>query len=161
MTDDNETPGGAEREPPLAFAFFNEVGILHQLGGAMLSQVLPGGVHPSHFAIVNHLTLRGDGKTPIEIARAMQVTKNTMTHSLKTLERHGFIAVSPNPKDARGKLVHLTAEGRAFRERAIARVLAAFGAVLGEAELARMARVIEDLRALRGHLDANRLPPRE
>ena len=47
------------------FAFFNEIGIFNQLSTAVMQGVLPKGVHPSHFAIINHLARTGDGKTPV------------------------------------------------------------------------------------------------
>ena len=139
-----------------AFAFFNEIGIIGQLSTAVFARTLPDGVHPSHFAILNHLVRTGDGKTPIRIARAMQVTKTTMTHSLKVLEDRGFIDVGPNPDDARGKLVRLTDEGRRFRDVAIARVSERMRAILRPEDRARMARCLDDLTEVRRHLDASR-----
>ena len=138
------------------FAFFNEIGIINQLATALFSKSLPDGVHPSHFSILNHLVRLGDGKTPIRIAEAMQVTKMTMTHSLKVLTERGFITVTPNPDDARGKLVFLTEEGRSFRDRAIAKVVAEFGDILTEDQVVTMSDLQPGLVALRKHLDANR-----
>ncbi len=151
-------PEGAPGAPGTVFAFFNEIGIINQLSSTLFAQVLPDGVHPSHFSIVNHLVRLGDGKTPVEIARAMQVTKNTMTHSLKVLEGRGFVSVVPNPDDARGKRVYLTDPGRSFREEAVAAVVARFGPLMGPEQLAAMGRMMDDLRALRKHLDENRSP---
>jgi DNA-binding MarR family transcriptional regulator len=138
------------------FGFFNEVGIINQLSTAILAECLPDGVHPSHFSIVNHLVRTGDGKSPVRIAAAMQVTKNTMTHSLKVLEDRGFITVEPDPDDGRGKLVRLTETGRQFREAAIANVLDRFGDMILPEHRAIMARTLGDLQVLRKHLDANR-----
>ena len=138
------------------FGFFNEVGIINQLSSAILAKCLPDGVHPSHFAIVNHLVRMGDGKSPIRIAAAMQVTKNTMTHSLKVLSDRGFITVEPDPDDGRGKLVHLTETGRAFRETAIRSVLERFGEIVEPAHQEAMQRVMGDLVAIRKLLDENR-----
>ncbi len=138
------------------FGFFNEVGIINQLSTAILAKSLPDGVHPSHFSIINHLVRMGDGKSPIRIAAAMQVTKNTMTHSLKVLEERGFISVEPDPDDGRGKLVRLTEAGRAFREAAIRNVMARFGDVIEPEHRAIMARLMGDLVVLRKHLDENR-----
>lgn len=153
----DRTGGEARRgDVPLPFAFFTEIGILHQLGTALLSATLPEGLHPSHFAILNHLTNRGDGRTPVDIARAMQVTKNTMTHSLKVLEGRGLIDVLPNPNDGRGKLVNLTEAGATLRNVAIADLMAHFGSLVGPTESAAMARVLDDLRLLRAHFDDNR-----
>jgi len=138
------------------FSFFNEIGIINQLSSTLLAKALPDGVHPSHFAILNHLTRMGDGKTPIRIAGAMQVTKTTMTHSLKVLSDRGFITTKPNPDDARGKLVFLTEAGRAFRSNAIQKVGGLFGQMFDDEQLDIMERLSPDLIDLRKFLDANR-----
>lgn len=145
-----------DREGMEVFGFFNEVAILNQLSTTILAECLPDGVHPSHFAIVNHLVRTGDGKSPIRIAAAMQVTKNTMTHSLKVLSERGFISVEPDPEDGRAKVVRLTETGRRFREAAIGNALDRFGQVIEPEHLEIMARIVGDLQVLRRHLDANR-----
>lgn len=150
MTDERDSEGLE------MFGFFNEVGIINQLSSAILAECLPEGVHPSHFAIVNHLVRMGDGKSPIRIAAAMQVTKNTMTHSLKVLSDRGFITVEPDPDDGRGKLVRLTEAGRAFRETAIRNVLERFGEIVEPAHQEAMRRVMGDLVAIRKLLDEKR-----
>lgn len=138
------------------FAFFNEVGIINQLATSLFAKTLPDNVHPSHFSILNHLVRMGDAKTPVRIAAAMQVTKMTMTHSLKVLSERGFISVGPNPDDARGKLVYLTDAGRRFRTEAIARVVGEFDGLFAPEHLAAMERLRPALREIRKHLDANR-----
>ena len=138
------------------FGFFTEIGIINQLSAAMFAKSLPDGVHPSHFAILNHLARMGDGKTPMRIASAMQVTKNTMTHSLKVLQDRGYIDVQPNPEDGRGKRIYLTEIGRAFREEAIALVSKQFRHVIGVDQRAIMRRIRGDLEQIRKHLDENR-----
>lgn len=143
-------------EVPVPFAFFTEIGILNQLVTAMLAKALPDGVHPSHFGILLHLSRTGDGVTPIRIASAMQVTKATMTHSLRVLEDHGFIRIAPNPEDGRGKLVFLTPSGGKFLGTAIKGLAARFGPVFNQSHKDMMHRTLDDLRALRQHLDENR-----
>lgn len=138
------------------FGFFTEIGIINQLSTAMLAKSLPDGVHPSHFSILNHLVRMGDGKPPVRIASAMQVTKNTMTHSLKVLKDRGYITVEPDPKDGRGKLVYLTDAGRVFRENAILNVSQVFGHVIGPNQQDIMRRIGGDLQEMRRHLDENR-----
>lgn len=138
------------------FGFFNEVGIINQLSTAMLAKCLPDGVHPSHFSIVNHLVRTGDGKSPVRIAAAMQVTKNTMTHSLKVLTERDFITVEPDPEDGRGKIVRLTETGREFHRTAISRVLDRFADVIEPEHRLIMRRIKGDLAILRKHLDDNR-----
>ncbi|WP_377508132.1 MarR family winged helix-turn-helix transcriptional regulator [Octadecabacter sp. R77987] len=98
----------------------------------------------------------GDGKSPLRIASAMQVTKNTMTHSLRVLTDRGYITVAPNPEDGRGKLVYLTDAGREFRDQALRRVSDALDHVVGPDQLAIMRRIGDDLADMRKHLDENR-----
>lgn len=149
MTDSN---GNADE----VFGFFTEIGIINQLSTAMFAKSLPDDIHPSHFSILNHLVRRGDGKPPLQIASAMQVTKNTMTHSLKVLQDRGFIDVQPDPNDGRGKLVYLTEAGRAFREDAIVLVNKLFSHVIGDDQIKIMRRIRGDLELMRLHLDNNR-----
>ncbi len=149
MSEDN---GNADE----VFGFFTEIGIINQLSTAMFAKSLPDGVHPSHFAILNHLARMGDGKTPMRIASAMQVTKNTMTHSLKVLQDRRYIDVQPDPEDGRGKRVYLTETGRAFREEAIALVSEEFRHVIGVDQREIMRRIRGDLEQMRKHLDDNR-----
>ena len=138
------------------FGFFTEIGIINQLSTAILAKHLPDGIHPSHFSILNHLVRLGDGKPPVRIASAMQVTKNTMTHSLKVLQDRGYITVAPDPDDGRGKLVYLTASGRTFRNQAIANVSEGFEHIIGPDQLGIMRRIGGDMKELRKHLDENR-----
>ncbi len=138
------------------FAFFTEIGIISQLSTALLAKTLPDDVHPSHFAIVNHLYRVGNGWTPVRIAAAMQVTKTTMSHSIKVLEGRGLIELRPDPEDGRAKQVFITEKGRAFRQKAIQKVVARFGHVLEPEHRAFMTRILGDLETLRRHLDENR-----
>lgn len=147
-----------EPEPGHAaiFAFFNEVGIVSQLSTALLASALPDGVHPSHFAIVNHLVRLGDGKTPASIASAMQVTKATMTHSIGVLSAHRFVDVRDNPADARSKTVHLTDHGRLFHQTAIRDVTQRFAPLFTPHQFEAMQQMLAPLREIRRTLDDNR-----
>ncbi|MGB5865798.1 MAG: MarR family transcriptional regulator [Sulfitobacter sp.] len=148
----NETTYSTEE----VFGFFTEIGIIHQLSIAILAKSLPDGVHPSHFGILKHLSRVGDGKSPMHIALAMQVTRNTMTHSLKTLQDRDYISVEPDPKDGRGKLVYLTTKGSIFLQEALALVDGRVKHLIGAEQIAIMRRIHSDLEQLRQHLDTNR-----
>jgi DNA-binding MarR family transcriptional regulator len=143
-------------EENLIFTFFNEVGIVSQLSQAYLNRHLPDGMHASHFATLNHLHRRGDGRMPQSIASAMQVTKGTMTHTLGVLEGRGLIEFRVNPNDGRSKMVFLTDAGRSFRETAVARVTASMAAVSPLLDGAALASAIPILRAVRRVLDDER-----
>src|SRR4028119_2019907 len=85
----------------LWFRFFNEVGIIEQLARALLEARLPPPYLATHFAVLNHLVRVEDGRTPLQLARAFQVPKTTMTHTLAAPERGGRVALRPNPQAAR------------------------------------------------------------
>jgi DNA-binding MarR family transcriptional regulator len=145
-----------EKATPQLFEFFNEIGIISQLAAALFSKCLPGGMHVSHFSILNHLVRLGDGRTPVNIANAFQVTKATMTHSIGVLERQGFVILEPNPEDGRSKLVRLTPSGREFRDKAIASVMPVFEPIMGEFESEKLLTMLPDLRKVRQILDRAR-----
>ncbi|MBV0911101.1 MarR family winged helix-turn-helix transcriptional regulator [Anianabacter salinae] len=141
------------------FRLLNEIGIIGQLSRTLLEARLPPGFVTAQFSVLNHLVRVGDGRTPLAIARAFQVPKNSMTHSLTVLERAGLIEMRKNPQDGRSKLVFITDAGRTFRADAIdamapdiARIAAAFPRDV-------VARLLPDLERLRKVLDADRDAP--
>lgn len=138
------------------FAVLNEIGIIEQLARALFEARLPPGITVPQFSVVSHLVRVADGRTPLELARAFQVPKTSMTNTLAGLERRGLVETRPNPEDGRSKRVWLTPPGRAFRDEAIAALgpdLAAIDAALGGARLAAM---LPELSRLRAWLDARR-----
>ena len=149
-----------ERTTPDYFRLFNEIGIIGQLSRALLESRLPPGFVAAQFSVLNHLARVGDGSTPLAIAQAFQVPKNSMTHSLNVLEREGLIEVRRNPQDGRSKLVYITEKGRMFRDEVIgalapdiARIAAAFPPDF-------VARLLPDLETLRKFLDTDRDVPK-
>lgn len=138
------------------FTVFNEIGIIHQLASALFLKVLPDGVHIAHFAILNHMVRLGDDRTPAQLASAMQVTKPTMTHSLRVLESRGFIAVRADATDGRAKRVVLTEAGRRFREEAIAALEAGMASIASQLDDGSLPETVERLRRIRRVLDAAR-----
>jgi DNA-binding MarR family transcriptional regulator len=145
-------------QPGEVFAFFNEITMIDQLVTTLVGKVLPDDVHPSHFAIILHLTRMGDGKTPLALANAMQVTKATMSHSLKVLEKRGFIDTRPSERDARSKQVFLTQAGRTFHTAASEALARAFKHFLRDEHRQIMMDAVPGLAAIRHLLDDNREP---
>lgn len=142
-----------DARPPLDlfFAVFNEVGIIEQLSRALFEARLKSGFTVAQFAVLNHLVRVSDGRTPIEMARAFQVPKTSMTHSLSVLERHGLIRMDPNARDGRSKRVFITEAGRTFRAEAIA-ALAPDAAILtarfSQDRIAALLPILSDLRQI-------------
>ena len=59
----------------------------------------------------------GEPLTPSQIAERVLVASATMTATLDTLERQGWIRRLPNPEDRRSTLVEITPEGSAMTDR--------------------------------------------
>ncbi len=140
----------------LYFRFFNEIGIIEQLARNLLESRLPAGFLVSHFSVLNHLVRVRDGQTPLVLARAFQVPKTTMTHTLAILERHGLVEIKPNPDDRRSKRVFLTDKGIEFREQAIADFAPELEAVCAAYPAERMAEIVPELTEIREFLDRYR-----
>ena len=140
------------------FGFFNEIGIISQLSRALFEARLPDGVTVAHFSVLNHLVRVEDGRTPLEIARAFQVPKTTMTHTLAGLEARGLVAMKPNPRDGRSKCVWLTDAGRSFRDRAQHDLVADLQPLAAKLDLAEMMAIVPALERVRKVLDENRDP---
>jgi DNA-binding MarR family transcriptional regulator len=146
----------ADDPTALYFAFFNEIAIISQLSGRLLEARLPRGFLVSHFAVLNHLARLGDGRTPLAIARAFQVPKATMTHTLSGLADAGLVRLVPNPKDGRSKCVMLTDGGRRFREEAIARLKPDFDLMSRHVPAGTISQLLPLLTAMREYLDRER-----
>lgn len=141
--------------PPLA-EFFNEIGIIAQLSSAAFDRVLPEGLTRSQFSVLNHFVRLGGPRSLVALARSFQVTKGAMTNTASKLAAKGLITISPDPKDGRGKLVDITEEGRAMRERALAKLGPLLGKLAEGVDVAEIERMIEPLRRIRRGLDENR-----
>lgn len=141
---------------PILFTFFNEIGIIDQLARARLDRGLPDELRASHFIVLNHLVRMGDGKSPVALARAFQVTKGAITNTLQRLEARGLIALSADPDDGRGKRVTLTAAGRRMRDQSILQLWPAFADLAPVATAAEIEAVLPLLRRIREHLDRAR-----
>ncbi|KAA0699830.1 MarR family transcriptional regulator [Neorhizobium sp. P12A] len=53
------------------------------------------------------------------VAALLAMDQTTLTAALKPLERRGWVSIMPNPKDRRGRLLSLTAEGKAVLAAAV------------------------------------------
>ncbi|WP_299656195.1 MarR family winged helix-turn-helix transcriptional regulator [uncultured Tateyamaria sp.] len=145
-----------DNDPSIFFEVFNEIGIIEQLSRAILEARLPHGLIAPHFSVLNHLIRVDDGRTPMDMARAFQVPKTSMTHTLKGLEAHGLVETRPNPDDGRSKRVWLTQAGRDLRAEVIAGLAPDFARLAEGFDVARLAEIRPVLTDLRTYLDAAR-----
>lgn len=108
------------------FQLFNRIGIINQLASTELERVLPHGLTQAQFTVLNHCVRLGDNKTPAELAAAFQITRGTLTTTLKRMTAKGLVELIPDAEDGRSKRVLLTDKGRAAREDAIAATMPLF-----------------------------------
>ncbi|MEL6966223.1 MAG: MarR family transcriptional regulator [Pseudomonadota bacterium] len=146
----------AQAKAAQIFALFNEIGIISQLSRAQFDAHLPDGFSVQHFSVLNHLLRVKNGQTPLALARAFQVPKNTMTHTLGGLERAGLVALKPNPDDGRSKQVWISDEGRTFRDQAIASLVPSMMDLLPVLADVDVEKLVGDLVRIRTYLDAAR-----
>ncbi len=140
----------------LMFDVLNEVSIIAQLSRALLESRLGDGLTQHHFGALNHLVRLGDGRTPLEMARAFQVPKTSMSHTLAGLEKRGLIRMAPNPEDGRGKLIFLTEAGRQLRDSAVSTITPDIVAMIPEFGINEARTALPILQKLRTLLDASR-----
>jgi DNA-binding MarR family transcriptional regulator len=148
-----------EQDTGAYFAFFTEIGIIDQISRAFLEARLPEGLTMPHFAVLNHLTRLGGGQTPLALARAFQVPKTTMTHTLAVLEKRGLIEMQANPGDRRSKLVGLTQAGSALRKKALAELEPVMVGVSGEIPVEKIRDVLPVITEIREAIDRLRDRP--
>ena len=111
---------GPEDHPDIQV--FDEIRYIEHQVRTTIAQRLPIGLTYPQFEVLNHLSRRGDGVTPAEIARALQTTKNGLTNTLQRLQSRGLIRVDNSETDGRRKHIRLTAEGRAAYGRSMAAI---------------------------------------
>jgi DNA-binding MarR family transcriptional regulator len=88
--------------------------------------------------------------SPGALLRETLVTSGTMTNRVDRLERRGLVVRSPDPRDRRGVLVGLTADGKRTVDAAFEALLdreRVLLAELGEADAGRLADLLRALMA--------------
>ena len=136
---------------------FTEIGIIHQLASTAASRELaPMRLNMSEFALLNHFSLRGDGQTPTDLARIMQVAKPSMTVMLRKLAAKAFVTIAPDRDDARRQRVHVLDAGRAVHAEAAGRLAAMVAIATDGLDRAALLATLPTLALLREHLDALR-----
>ncbi len=148
--------GGVSENQRLAFDFYMEVGIIHQLSRTRLERRLPEGIILAHFSVLSHMVRTTDGKSPSTLARILQVPRANMTNTLGGLEKGGYIAVEPNPRDGRSKLVYLTEAGRQLIQGAVEKFVPELDQLGERFDISKLASVMPVLSELREVMDRYR-----
>ncbi len=143
-------------DDPAAFQFFTEIGILEQLSRNRLEANLLYGLKVSQFGVLNHLVRLGGSWSPSRLAKAFQVTKGAMTNTLQRLEKCGFVQITNDPDDARGKCVVITKTGLNARSECLQSVdplLTRLSTAISDKEIRAILPTLEKIRV---YLDKRR-----
>jgi DNA-binding MarR family transcriptional regulator len=123
----------------------------------------PSGLKTTQRAILSEIG-RSEPATVGQLAEALVMDGGALAHTLKPLERDGFVVVSIDPKDRRNRLISLTPAGKAklaqsdkHWERAQRSFEAAFGST--ESESLREAMRILVSGEFAARFSARLLPP--
>lgn len=103
-------------------AVFDEIRWIENLARMHVAKQLPVGLTYPQFEVLNLLSRRGDDITPREIAHALQLTKNGLTHTLQRLCARSLVKVEACAADGRKKRVLMTPEGRQAYSQALAAI---------------------------------------
>jgi DNA-binding MarR family transcriptional regulator len=102
----------AEPEDHPDVQVFDEIRYIEHLVRTAIARKLPVGLTYPQFEVMNLLSRRGDGVTPLAIARALQMTKSGLTNTLQRLAARKLIQVENCQSDGRKKRIWITPEGR-------------------------------------------------
>ena len=91
----------AEPEDHPDVQVFDEIRYIEHLVRTAIARKLPVGLTYPQFEVMNLLSRRGDGVTPLAIARALQMTKSGLTNTLQRLCAIGLIRVEICANDGR------------------------------------------------------------
>jgi DNA-binding MarR family transcriptional regulator len=141
---------------PVEFRVLNRIGIISQLAQNILTPRLPHELTMAQFTVLNHFARLGGSRSPLELARAFQVTKSAITNTLGRLSAKGFVSVTPDPKDGRAKRVALTAAGLDARNEAVAALAEPLETLRGDINPEEFETALPFLEKLGRWLDAHR-----
>jgi DNA-binding MarR family transcriptional regulator len=102
----------AEPEDHPDVQVFDEIRYIEHLVRTAIARKLPVGLTYPQFEVMNLLSRRGDGVTPLAISRALQMTKSGLTNTLQRLAARRLIQVENCQSDGRKKRIWITPEGR-------------------------------------------------
>lgn len=67
-------------------------------------------LNPAHIGLFRYPTI--DNLRPTDVAKQMQITKQSVNDLLAHLEQRGYLTREADPKDGRARIIRLTAKGR-------------------------------------------------
>ena len=138
-----------QNEDPIAIALFSEIFAAEQMIRQRLSRALPANMELSHFMVLNHLSHLTRERSPVQLARAFNLTKGAMTNTLTKLEAAGYVHIRPDWDDARKKMVSISDAGDRARDEAILAVMPIFDELMAAFETEDVKDGLRFMRRLR------------
>ncbi len=94
--------------------------MIAHLADTAFAKELPDGVTPAQFGVLNRLARLRLEETVSQLAAAFQVAQPTMTSTVRRLADKSLVRLQPVALDRRVRLVFITPQGEALRDRAVA-----------------------------------------
>ena len=137
---------------------FTEIGIIEHLMRTAVAKALPRGMTYAQWEVLVHFSRTGDGETPAQLARALQVTKGAITNTLQRMQAAGLVEITGDALDGRKKRIAVTRQGAACYTEMLRLVRPHLDQLRGGFTDAEFETALPFLRALRVWLDENRNP---
>jgi DNA-binding MarR family transcriptional regulator len=112
----------AEPEDHPDVQVYDEIRYIEHLVRTTIARKLPVGLTYPQFEVMNLLSRRGDGITPLDIARALQMTKSGLTNTLQRLCARKLVRVEICANDLRRKRIWINPEGKQAYAQAMAAI---------------------------------------
>ncbi len=122
------------------------------------AQLRPHGLTFARYEALVLITFSREGALPLRlIGQRLMVHPTSVTNIIQRLERQGLVVRRPNPRDGRGTLAEITAEGRILVERATKDLMAAEFGVGGydAGQLDEISGLLRGLRVAAGDFSEN------
>ena len=137
---------------------FTEIGIIEHLMRTAVAKSLPRGMTYSQWEVLVHFSRTGDGETPAQLARALQVTKGAGTNTLQRMQASDLLEVTGDSDDGRKKRIRVTRKGAGCYAEMLKMVRPHLDQLRDGFTDAEFENALPFLRALRVWLDENRNP---
>ena len=121
-------------------------------------QLRPHGLTFARYEALVLITFSREGALPLRlIGQRLMVHPTSVTNIIHRLERQGLVVRRPNPRDGRGTLAAITADGRILVERATKDLMAAEFGVGGydAGQLDEISALLRGLRVAAGDFSEN------
>lgn len=94
------------------YTLFQRIAAVDQLARSLVERALPASLTLAQLAVLTELGRDKAVLTPMRLAARLGVTRQTMTTTIRRLERQGLVCVTADPADRRLRRIALTDAGQ-------------------------------------------------